>query len=154
MLGKVYKITNHIDDKIYIGSTITDLNHRFSSHKSYSINATHANSKLHKHIRTHGPNNFQIELIEQHHITNYSELRAHENKWIHALNTISNGLNDRCAVMDINQRKHNMRAAAVNAQQNNRLTGKYKCIECDVNFSCKYHLTQHNLTNKHINNSI
>lgn len=56
----IYKITNNINGKFYIGST-TNLRHRWWSHR------TQANKgcvKLHNALDKHGKDNFQIEMVE------------------------------------------------------------------------------------------
>lgn len=48
MIGKIYKIVNDINDKVYVGQTIQKLSARFYKHCSYSddINHTMAIKKL------------------------------------------------------------------------------------------------------------
>lgn len=58
----IYKITNKITDKNYIGKTKKDLHERLHEHyKSSKRNDT--NSLLHKAIRKYGIDNFEIQLI-------------------------------------------------------------------------------------------
>jgi len=59
----IYKITNNIDDKIYIGSTSQTLEERFKEHV---YNATRNNTiKLYKHMRYLGFKHFRIELVSE-----------------------------------------------------------------------------------------
>ena len=102
-------------------------------------------------MRALGPQHFDIELIEQRRC-NRLQLRQLENIHIHRANTIVNGLNERCSVIDINQRKVDMRNAAIIAQHNNRITGKYRCNHCDINFASDAALTRHYSTNRHMDN--
>lgn len=60
---KIYKITNNINGKIYIGQTKTSINRRFVSHKSAARRGI--NYILYKAIRKYGQENFKIELIEE-----------------------------------------------------------------------------------------
>lgn len=48
MTGKIYKIVNDINDKVYVGQTIRTLAQRFQKHCSYSddVNRTMAIKKL------------------------------------------------------------------------------------------------------------
>lgn len=59
-LGKIYRITNLVNNKIYIGQTIRDLKVRFKQH-CYKKGCTY----LHNAILKYGKENFKIELIEE-----------------------------------------------------------------------------------------
>lgn len=59
---KIYKITNSVDNLIYIGSTRTSLERRMSCHKSESKKL---NYKLYQHMRRIGAEKFNIELLEE-----------------------------------------------------------------------------------------
>jgi group I intron endonuclease len=62
-MGRVYKITNTANQKIYIGYTKVTLNKRFAKHIA---NAKYGGkSHLYKAIRKHGANNFQIDLLQE-----------------------------------------------------------------------------------------
>ena len=60
-LGYIYKITNDVNDKIYIGQTSRDIDTRFDEHCA----ETRGHSKLHNAIQKYGWTHFQIEEIEQ-----------------------------------------------------------------------------------------
>jgi group I intron endonuclease len=60
--GTVYKITNLINGKIYIGATITALNERWLAHCNQAKRKTN-NMPLHEAIRDHGRNKFSIEAL-------------------------------------------------------------------------------------------
>ena len=81
-MGYIYKITNNINNKIYIGQTIkkrpTD---RFSQHKYIArhLNSEKSNSYLHKAMNKYGVDNFTFEIIEQ--IEN-NLLNEREKYWI------------------------------------------------------------------------
>ncbi len=55
----IYKITNDIDELVYIGST-NNLKARWGLHRSY---AKHSNFKLYRHIRQIGLEHFKIEAV-------------------------------------------------------------------------------------------
>ena len=59
----IYKITNNINNKIYIGKTINDIKKRFSCHKSNA--KSNKNTILCKAIRKYRPENFSISIIEK-----------------------------------------------------------------------------------------
>lgn len=62
----IYKITNLINQKIYIGETTRSLNKRWNEHKHQSLVQGHGyNYHLHCAIRKYGVDNFKIEIIEE-----------------------------------------------------------------------------------------
>lgn len=92
-MGYIYKITNNINNKIYIGQTIkqrpTD---RFSQHR-YSSRYLNKNdnSYLHKAMNLYGVDNFSFEVIET--IEN-NLLNEREIYWIQFYNSfVPNGYN-------------------------------------------------------------
>lgn len=58
----IYKITNLINNKIYIGLTTRDLDKRISEHKYLSKNSNYA---IHRAMRKYGIENFTFETIDQ-----------------------------------------------------------------------------------------
>ena len=62
-MGKIYKIINTINLKVYVGKTIKSLNYRFGRH------LINANKKINRHlydsINHYGKESFKIELIEE-----------------------------------------------------------------------------------------
>lgn len=84
MVG-IYKITNKINNKIYVGQSI-DIQRRWEEHKFYSKDDTvlqHAFSK-------YGINNFIFEIIEE---CNIDELDEKEIYWISYYDSFENGYN-------------------------------------------------------------
>jgi group I intron endonuclease len=60
----IYKITNTIDGKVYIGSSV-DVRGRFNSHRSDLRQNKHGNSKLQRAWKKHGEEAFVFEIIEE-----------------------------------------------------------------------------------------
>lgn len=82
---KVYKITNRLNGKIYIGQTKQSLEKRFMQH-------LHTNSPLGQAMRQCGTDNFTIEVIEE--CENQEQLNEREKFWIKVLNCkVPNGYN-------------------------------------------------------------
>ena len=54
----IYKITNNITKKVYIGKTTRDLDTRFYEH---SINRSGCKSAIHDSMKKYGVENFSIE---------------------------------------------------------------------------------------------
>ena len=95
---KVYKITNRLNGKIYVGQTKQPIEKRFMQHSQ-------ANSPLGQAMRQCGLENFTIEIIE--YCETQAEVNEREKFWIKELNcklpngyNISNGFgsSNRCVV--------------------------------------------------------
>jgi len=83
----VYKITNKINGKIYIGQTVQDLNIRFNAHCYKGSGCT----KIYRAIRKYGKENFTIEIIEV--CDSIESLNKAEEYWIKEYSSIENGYN-------------------------------------------------------------
>lgn len=60
----IYKITNLINNKVYIGLTTHSLEYRWSRHKTEGRNKNN-NKHLYRSIRKYGEENFSIEKIDE-----------------------------------------------------------------------------------------
>lgn len=89
MTSKIYKITNLINNKIYIGYTKKDIKIRFDEHcKPRSKNAYKMSIVL--AIKKYGKENFKIELLEESDNDDYIH-KEREQYWIETLKSnISN----------------------------------------------------------------
>jgi len=88
-IGLIYKIKNNINNKQYIGCTISTLKKRFEEH-TYRCLKTDINTKLCNSIRKYGVENFEIDLLEECRI---SSIYEREKFFINKHNTFQNGLN-------------------------------------------------------------
>ena len=61
--GFIYKIINDVNDKVYIGQTITTIKERWWQHK-YSVKKHSPNDFLHNAMEKYGFEKFNIEIIE------------------------------------------------------------------------------------------
>lgn len=95
---KVYIIRNDINNKVYIGSTINDLQYRFDGH------ARQNKSELDRDMKKYGKDHFAIELIDDS-ASSIEELDNLENKYIVEYNAIEEGYNDRLACCYSSRRK-------------------------------------------------
>jgi group I intron endonuclease len=75
---EVYKITNKINSKVYVGITIQGYKVRWCKHCSDSIHDS--TFPLHNAIRKYGIDNFQIEVIEV--CNSIEQLKDQEKYWI------------------------------------------------------------------------
>jgi len=97
IIGRVYRIFNDIDNKVYIGSTIKPLAKRLGDHMySYNINT---NMDLYHHMRLIGKQYFTMELLECKQVNKLSELYMLEQIWINKENP-ENLLNNKKAYKD------------------------------------------------------
>lgn len=85
----IYKITNNITNKCYIGLTINDINNRFYHHCYTAIN--NGGFYLHRSMRKHGIKNFTINLIDT--ADNLEDLKNKEIHYISEYNTYNHGYN-------------------------------------------------------------
>lgn len=77
--GIIYKLVNTVDDKFYVGSTISGLKHRIGQHKSNSSKKTHI--KVYAYLNELGWDNVTIEEIERYPCSNKVELTKREQHW-------------------------------------------------------------------------
>ena len=81
--GKIYKLVNNCDDKIYVGSTTVRLCKRKTCHVTDS--KKHPNRCVYKHILEIGWENVDIILIEKYPCESKEELHKRERYWIDEL---------------------------------------------------------------------
>ena len=92
--GKIYKITNNINNECYIGSTITDLNKRMTEHIfSYKLwlidNVKYGYYTSFNLFNNYGLEGCTIELIKLYPCFNKQELREQEAYYIKLLITVN-----------------------------------------------------------------
>lgn len=83
-MGVIYKITNTVNGKAYIGQTSATLHRRWNEHKADARNRK-AHPYLHLAMLKHGYDNFTIEVVDQ--AETREELDAKEIEWIAKLRT-------------------------------------------------------------------
>ena len=64
-MGYIYKITNLVNNKLYIGQTTRNIDIRFKEHVRDARRSDRSTSPLHKAIIKYGEKNFSIQIIEQ-----------------------------------------------------------------------------------------
>ena len=90
MKGFIYKITNKVNQKIYIGKTTKTIEERWKEHQCDAFKQRNENRPLHRAIRKYGVTNFSIELVEECDISILSEREIY---WIEEYHSFSNGYN-------------------------------------------------------------
>ena len=83
----IYKITNKINNKIYIGQSV-NIEQRFYTHCSDALTKTD-NNYFHNAIRKYGKENFYIEIIEE---CSVEELNDKEVYWINKYNSTDSSI--------------------------------------------------------------
>lgn len=80
-MGYIYKITNTVNGKIYIGQTRNRVQTRWTNHVTCAKNQTHKdyNIPFHNAIRKYGRSAFQVDIIEE---CDNSLLNDRETYWI------------------------------------------------------------------------
>lgn len=87
----IYKISNNINNKVYIGQTIRPIEERFKRHINDAINYI-LDTHFARAIRKYGKENFYIEEIDR--ANNQEELNLKEQYWIRYYDSINNGYNE------------------------------------------------------------
>jgi group I intron endonuclease len=79
MIG-VYKITNTIDSKVYVGSTTVDFNKRWRNHRSELERNLHGNIHLQRAWNLYGAPAFTFDVLEV--VLDEQDICIAEQKWI------------------------------------------------------------------------
>ena len=77
----IYKITNKVNNKIYIGKTERNANVRWNEHKQEYMRDKYKNNKFYNALKKYGLNNFYLEIIETN-ILSKEELNIKEKYYI------------------------------------------------------------------------
>ena len=89
-MGYIYKISNDINDKVYIGKTCETVNSRFKEHLRDYKKDTEENRPLYRAMNKYGIEHFSIEQIDE---CPDSQLVGREQYWIGYFNSYNNGYN-------------------------------------------------------------
>lgn len=88
--GRIYLISNDINNKLYVGQTIQTLNKRFNGHCCYSKSDRSVNMYIKRAIHKYGKDKFHITLIEECPV---NLLDDREKYWISFYDSYNNGYN-------------------------------------------------------------
>lgn len=89
-MGYIYKITNTLNNKVYIGQTVKTVQKRFTQHKNNSNKEYFSQIVLYKAFNKYGIENFNCEEIEE--VPN-NKLDEREKYWIEYYDSYFNGYN-------------------------------------------------------------
>ena len=87
-MGYIYKITNDINDKVYIGKTCRSIEQRFKEHCRDAYR--HSERPLYRAMNKYGNENFHISIIGEY---PDQELEKQEIYWIGYYHSYENGYN-------------------------------------------------------------
>ena len=91
----IYKITNKINNKMYIGQTIRPVEERWKRHINDALNNI-LDTHFARAIRYYKPENFVVEIIDN--AITQEELNKKEQYWIQYYNSTSDGYNETDAI--------------------------------------------------------
>ena len=89
-LGKIYVISNDVNNKLYVGQTLQTLNKRFNGHCCYSKSDRSSNMYIKRAIHKYGRDKFHIKLIEE---CSINLLNEREKYWINYYDSYNTGYN-------------------------------------------------------------
>ena len=92
MLGYIYKITNKLNGKVYVGLTIQNVETRYKQHLYLLENNKHHSTKLQKDFNTYGKENFLFSF-NLYEINGIEELAELEKEAIESSQSYKNGYN-------------------------------------------------------------
>lgn len=156
--GKIYKLVNDVDDKIYVGSTCISLSRRLSNHKSASKRENYKNRPVYIHLNSIGWSGVKIILITEAKLENKMELLRLEQKYIEELRP---ELNRRSSIDDCSHGKqkcmcvecHGSYICIHDKQKHQcRECNNFKCHLCEVKLYSRYRLKMHSFSARHIKN--
>lgn len=90
MIGYIYKITNDVNGKVYIGLCTTTVEERFENHKKDRTKNTHEKRPLYSAMNKYGIEHFHVETIEE---CDMAILPEREQYWIAYYNSYHYGYN-------------------------------------------------------------
>ena len=89
-MAYIYKITNKINGKIYVGKTLKTPQQRWSEHVRDSYKDSCKDRPLYRAFKKYGLENFTLDIIEQCPVDKVNE---RERFWIESLQTFKYGYN-------------------------------------------------------------
>lgn len=89
-MAYIYKITNNINNKIYIGKTLLTVEERFNEHCHDSKNRKYEKRPLYDAMNKYGIENFSVEEVEE---CSEEIINEREKYWIEYYGSFHNGYN-------------------------------------------------------------
>jgi hypothetical protein len=144
MIIEVYKITNNIDDEIFIGAA-KNMSRKFGNYKRF-YRKLGPTSKLYKHFEKHGTQAFRVELIETIYCKTKIDIKNKRREYIRLLNP---SLNSYTLLTDVEKKQ---RARQLKEQNKDKIKAKNRVKEtcmCGRVYTVG-NKTRHMKTRKHL----
>ena len=90
-MGYIYKITNDINNKVYIGKTMDTIQHRWQEHCHDYLKRDEEKRPLYRAMKKYGIEHFHICQVEE--VIDWEELSKQEIYWIAYYDSYHNGYN-------------------------------------------------------------
>lgn len=152
--GRIYKLVNDVDDKLYIGSTTLPLNTRFSLHK-YDA-GRFGNRPVYAHFNAIGWDHVRIEELERFPCGSNIELNARERYWYDQCNPMLNAQRPQVSsdehIEENRERSRVYRNINLEKERERVRVGNAKPWTCTVcNFTCgQGHKSRHLQSKAHL----
>ena len=128
-LGKIYLISNDVNDKLYVGQTIQSLKKRFTGHCCYSKSDRSSNMYIKRAIHKYGKDKFHISLLEEVPI---ERLNEREKYWITYYDSYNNGYNLTLGGQDSNYFNLNRLETTVDIKKFSEYIKEFKPLATEV----------------------
>ena len=79
-MGFIYKVTNNINGKVYIGKTVETVEQRWKEHLLMQRRSVAKDRTFYKALKKYGVSNFSLETLEE--VNNSEQLNEREKYWI------------------------------------------------------------------------
>ena len=119
--GIIYKITNTVNNEVYVGSTTTDLELRMVKHKCDAKKRPEL-SKFYPFMDEHGVEHFEIEIVEEFPCESKTELERREGEIIKAIGTLNQRIAGRTKEEYMKEFEEYLKNTRRNIKRNGRLT--------------------------------
>lgn len=89
-MAYIYLISNDINNKLYVGKTVSTIDTRYNKHISEAF-TQHSDYAIHRAMRKYGINHFKVTEIEN---CSLEEVSEREKYWIKYYDSYNNGYNE------------------------------------------------------------
>ena len=86
----IYQIVNKLNDKVYVGKTLNNIEKRWKEHCCDYLKPTNEKRPLYAAMRKYGIENFKISILEK---VSEDEINEKETEWIEILGSFKYGYN-------------------------------------------------------------